>query len=183
LARREGRKQRDGKVGLMDGGTFLEQLDEEPEALFHGSSESNLANFLAAGVKSPSYWSRSYEMAVYYAVEAAEADGGDTLVLRVGLDRFTAAELEPDRAAAAEPICTILGPEEEEIVTAWEQSEGNWHDSLALLDSVIYQGADLVISEGEIYEIESVASSELELKRLGIERNKWAKARAARGVA
>jgi hypothetical protein len=107
--------------------------------LLHGTSSHKLPSILHDGLKAPVYLTDLDEMARYYADVAADADGGNPVVLRITIPDHT--RLAVDHNAWAEPVIIGDMPGEDEI---WEMLSGmekvEWMDSLKILHSVTHNG-------------------------------------------
>ena len=126
--------------------------DMGTEYLYHGTSRAIMEKILASGaIKPPSWWGTE-QVAEYYAVVAAEAEGKDdtdSVIFQVPLSRFNGAMLKPDGNSIAEPLTFTLGRSEEDLYEEWEASKGTWQECLEIYESVRYNapmkvtGADI----------------------------------------
>jgi hypothetical protein len=118
--------------------------------LYHGTSQRKLHELLATGgtMTAPSWWG-SQEVAWYYAEDQEDRDGSSPVVIGVPLSRFDTAHLEPDHNSIAEPITTVIGKTEDEVIEAWETAEGTWQESLDIVESVIYR-APIQVTDADV---------------------------------
>lgn len=110
----------------------------ETQYLYHGTSSKALQGIERTGRVNRGYWG-SREVAWYYAEVTAEEDGSEEeVVIAAPLSAFDTSKLEPDNPSLAEPLTLTLNKSEEEVWEEWEQSQGTWEDSLAVVQSVYY---------------------------------------------
>lgn len=105
--------------------------------LYHITDSKNLDGILAEGLRANSYWTDSLDLSDYYA-ETVRDEGGIPITLSIELDNLNldAASLEPDYPGIEEPITTVIGMSEDEVLEAWGKSDQTWQDSLSIIGSL-----------------------------------------------
>lgn len=107
--------------------------------LYHATSREKADAFLRDGMPAHvSYWG-VYEIAAYYA-ETVEDEGLVPVVLSVGLSDLEEALLRPDMPGIEEPIATVIGCREADVIAAWSACEGTWRDCLDIVGSLTFSG-------------------------------------------
>lgn len=133
---------------------------DDNATIYHATDRGNLASIAVEGLRSGSYWTILDGLSSYYA-EDIEDNDGVSVILEISLERLLElAErgeitIEPDHPGIAEPISTVIGKSEDEVIEAWGASDGSWQDSLRIIGSfrvsgVIPPGLVLVDDYGAI---------------------------------
>ena len=135
----------------------LTEAKDKSRFLYHGTSSCNLKSILKSGIQGPSYWGSTPEMAMYYAEGEVDNEappwGRGTkddypVIFRVPINRL--GYLNPDRAAAQEPITTVLGKSQRQIQKEWNRSPQDAAASIDILGSVKCNG-DVKVSKADIF--------------------------------
>lgn len=107
--------------------------------LYHATSRRKAEAFLKDGIPAHvSYWGVE-EIAAYYA-ETVEDEGLAPVVLSVALSDLDESMLRPDMPGIDEPITTVIGCREPDVLSAWTACDGTWRDSLDIIGSVSFIG-------------------------------------------
>ena len=105
--------------------------------LYHATPQGNLDNILQQGMRSHSYWTDNKRLLFYY-IETIEDDGDDAAVVAVDLTAFNLGNIHPDFCGLEEPITTVIGRSEEDVIKQWSESNHHWQDCLTIIGSICY---------------------------------------------
>jgi hypothetical protein len=83
----------------------------------------------------PGSYLGSYKVAMYYAGQI-EDEGFDADIVAVPLSAIAHLDLAPDQNGIDEPLGFTLGLREDDIQSAWQQSDGTWQASYGLIQSL-----------------------------------------------
>lgn len=107
--------------------------------LYHATAEKNLDSIFTDGMKPNSYWTSSIAILDYY-IETIKDDDDIPVVLVIDLSMLNENSILPDYNGLYEPITSVLGMSEEEIINEWHNnSNKTWKDSLELIYTVQYE--------------------------------------------
>jgi len=101
---------------------------------YHATSRSNLEGILKEGLRPGSYWATRPEIREYYA-ETIAGEGEVPVIIRVQVADLEGYGPQPDRPGLQEPISSVIGMNEDQVWTQWEQSGKSWRDCDALIGS------------------------------------------------
>jgi hypothetical protein len=121
--------------------SFEPNFKEFDSYLYHGTSDKNLNNILEKGILNKSCWG-SESIAFYYAECVVDEIGGNPILIKMPFKNFADNKFEIDWPSISEPITTILGQTDEELIDLWSKvpNDGTWLDCLNIFHSVIYKG-------------------------------------------
>lgn len=105
--------------------------------LYHATDIYNMDSIAKQGLLSKSYWTSSEELSDYYK-ETIIDEEKKPVILMIELDDLDTAFIKPDYPSIEEPITTVLGMDEDEVMESWELSTETWRDSLEIVGSICY---------------------------------------------
>lgn len=113
--------------------SFGERVGLMGVVLFHATDEVSAQTILKEGFLPGAYFTDMAEIAAYYAETVCD-EGKEPVVLAVDLSdllsRMDEKDVLPDFVSIEEPITTVLGKSEDQVIDEWVSSEKTWRDSL-----------------------------------------------------
>lgn len=101
---------------------------------WHVTSVSALDSIRQEGLRPYSYWATCKDLRDYY-VETVIDEGLVPAIFEATVETLEGFYPEPDYPGIEEPICTVLGKTEDQILHLWSKSDRSWHACVEIVSS------------------------------------------------
>lgn len=103
--------------------------------LYHATDEALLDRIRTEGLRTHSYWTSNTDLADYYR-ECLEDEGKSAALLAIEVQLPLTAPWAPDYPGIEEPISTVIGLSEDEVIEQWNALPKSEETAQACLDLI-----------------------------------------------
>lgn len=113
---------------------------------YHVTTLNNVSSIMDHGLRDVSYWATDLALVEYYS-SVVEDEGEIPVVVLIPLEDLKGMQVthqlmfEPDDPGIAEPITSVVGMSEKQVIAAWGEAEGTWEECVELIGSFRVRGS------------------------------------------